>query len=168
MLYVPYAVVKKGVKVLYLIVNKVIYGMLEASLLWYHKLRGELEEQDFVFNNYGPCAANREIEGSKDTIRFHVNDVLLSHIKSRFNDTIGKWCQEKYGSLKPTEICRGTIHSFLGMTLDFLVPGECRIKQFKHVRDLIEEWPEQLNENESAFTQASNHLFEKRGRLIVE
>ena len=37
--YLPHVVIEKGVKTLYLIVEKAIYGMLEAGLMWYHKLR---------------------------------------------------------------------------------------------------------------------------------
>ena len=67
-------------KVLYLIVTKAIYGMLQAGLLWHCKLRTDLEGQDFVFNPYDPFVANREVSKQQHTIRFHVNDVLLSHV----------------------------------------------------------------------------------------
>ena len=36
--YANYVVMEKGVKTLYLIVTKVIYGMLIASVLWHTKL----------------------------------------------------------------------------------------------------------------------------------
>ena len=41
--YLPFVVYERGVKVLYLLVEKAIYGMLEADLLWYRKLRSDLE-----------------------------------------------------------------------------------------------------------------------------
>ena len=40
--YSKYVVMEKGVKTLYLIVTKVIYGMLVASVLWYKKLKVDL------------------------------------------------------------------------------------------------------------------------------
>ena len=42
--YLPFVIVEKGVRVLYLLVTKAIYGMLQAGLLWYCKLRTDLEE----------------------------------------------------------------------------------------------------------------------------
>lgn len=45
-LYGPFVVYEKGRKVLYVQVLKAIYGMLEASLLWYKLFRTQLEEVD--------------------------------------------------------------------------------------------------------------------------
>ena len=36
--YLPYVVVERGVRVLYLLVTKAIYGMLQAGLLWYPQI----------------------------------------------------------------------------------------------------------------------------------
>jgi hypothetical protein len=57
--YGPYVVFEKGCKVLYVLVLRAIYGMLVASLLWYKKFRGDLEQIGFHFNDYDPCVANR-------------------------------------------------------------------------------------------------------------
>ena len=46
--YLPYVVIKRGQKVLYLLVTKAIYSMLQAGLLWYRKLRSDLEGQGFI------------------------------------------------------------------------------------------------------------------------
>ena len=55
----PPIVVERGIRMLYLIVTKAICGMLQAGLLWYRKFCTDLEEQDFIFNDYDPCVANR-------------------------------------------------------------------------------------------------------------
>ena len=82
--------VERGVRVLYLLVTKAIYGMLQAGLLWYRKLRTDLEGQGFLFNPYDPCVANRMIDGQQHTIRFHVDDVLSSHKSAKVNDDFEK------------------------------------------------------------------------------
>lgn len=102
--YLPFVVVERGVRPLYLLVTKAIYGMLQAGLLWYCKLRCNLEEQGFIFYSYDPCVSNRMIERSQHAVRFHVNDVLSSHVNSGVNDTFAKWCQDKYGRLKDVEV----------------------------------------------------------------
>ena len=56
-------------------VERAICGMLEAGLLWYRKLHGDLEELGFVFNPYDPCVANKMVRGNQHTVRFHVDDV---------------------------------------------------------------------------------------------
>lgn len=61
--YLPFVVYERGVKVLYLLIKTAIYGMLEAGLLCYWKLRSNLEEQGFVFNAFDPCMANKIVKG---------------------------------------------------------------------------------------------------------
>ena len=157
--YTPYVVVERKAKVLYLQVTRAIYGMLQAGLFWYRKFQNDLEEVGFVFNDYDPCVANQMRKGEQHTIRYHVDDVLLSHVDAGVNDGFSKWCQSKYGNLKDILVCCGKIHQFLGMTLDFSMDGECRVKQFEHVDDMIESFPEELGEKEVK-TPASNHLYE--------
>ena len=57
-IYGPYIVFEKQRKVIYIQVQKVIYGMLQAALLWYNKFRQELEKEGFEFNPYDPCVGN--------------------------------------------------------------------------------------------------------------
>ena len=46
---------KKGEAMLYVHLSKALYGLLESALLFYKKLRGELEEYAFKVNPYDPC-----------------------------------------------------------------------------------------------------------------
>ena len=61
-IYSPYIVMEKGRKVLYCEAQTAIYGMLKATLLFYKKLRKDLENFGFVFNEYDACVANRYIK----------------------------------------------------------------------------------------------------------
>ena len=79
-LYGSHVVYERGRTVIYVPVMKAIYGILTASLLWYQKFRKDLEGIGFVFNNYDACIANREKNGSQHTIRFHVDDIMSSHM----------------------------------------------------------------------------------------
>ena len=56
-----YLVYEKGRKAIYAVVLRAIYGMLVASLLWYHNSKKDLKSVEFVFNNDGPCVANRVV-----------------------------------------------------------------------------------------------------------
>jgi hypothetical protein len=85
-LYGPAMVLENRKKVLYVEVLKAIYGMLEAALLWYKTFRKDLEDIGFIFNPYDPCVANKKVQGSQQTILFHVNDLKLSHKMNLVND----------------------------------------------------------------------------------
>jgi hypothetical protein len=79
--YADFVVFEDGVKTLYLQVLRGLYGMLIAALLWYKRFRTDLQkEQEFVFNPYDACIANKIVDGKQQTIRFHVDDVKSSHV----------------------------------------------------------------------------------------
>ena len=53
--YKDYVVIENGQKVIYLEILRAIYGMLEATILWYVKFQKYLESVDFKFNPYDAC-----------------------------------------------------------------------------------------------------------------
>jgi hypothetical protein len=117
-LYRPAVVLENQKKVLYVEVLKAIYSMLKAALLWYKTFRKDLEDIGFIFNPYDPCVANKKVQGSQQTILFHVDDLKLSHKMKSVNDQFEKWLNEKYGKHgKVTATC-GKVHNYLGMELD--------------------------------------------------
>jgi hypothetical protein len=58
-LYRKYPVNKKGKKVLYLRLQKALYGIINSALLFYRKLVLELKSMGFAVNPYDPCIANK-------------------------------------------------------------------------------------------------------------
>ena len=57
--YQSKVVYENGVKILYLEVEKAIYGMLVVALTWYRQVRKDLEAIGFTFNPYDPCIVKR-------------------------------------------------------------------------------------------------------------
>jgi len=53
-------------------------GMLKAVFHWYKKLRPDLENEGFELDPFDSCVANKMVNNSQHTIRFHVDDV--SHV----------------------------------------------------------------------------------------
>ena len=79
-LYRPYVwCTKKGVPMLYVQTENALYGMLRAALLFYRKLRADLEDMGFEVKPYDPCVANRIVNGSQCTVVWHVDDLKVSH-----------------------------------------------------------------------------------------
>ena len=95
--YQNYVVYERGEKVIYMVVLRAIYGMLEAALTWYKKFKKDLESIGFIFNPYDVCVANRMVNGKQHTIRFHVDDILSSHVDLKVNDEFLKWLNKTYG-----------------------------------------------------------------------
>ena len=62
--------------VLFMKLQKALYGLMRASLL-YRKLRKELKEFGFVINPYDPCVANKDLgDGKQLTMTWHVDDLM--------------------------------------------------------------------------------------------
>ena len=74
---------EKNKKVLYIVFLKVIYGILEAPLLWYHEILSKLKGIGFKFHPYDACVCNRIVNGKQHMVRFHVDDILSSHVEKR-------------------------------------------------------------------------------------
>ena len=51
----------KGTPILYVRLNKGLYGLLRSSLLLYRKLRGELEAYGFKINPYDPYVGKKMV-----------------------------------------------------------------------------------------------------------
>ncbi len=79
-LYRHYVILEKGKSVLYLRLQKALYRMMKSALLFYKKLVSELREMEFEINPYDPCVANKMVNGTQMTIRWHVDDLMISHL----------------------------------------------------------------------------------------
>jgi hypothetical protein len=112
---------KNGSKILYVHVQKAIYGMLQSALLFYKKLRSDLESIGFIINPYDPCVANRIINGTQHTVVWHVDDLKSSHKLASVNDNFHNWLNKIYGNKKigTVKAVREKVHKYLGMTLDY-------------------------------------------------
>jgi hypothetical protein len=56
---------KKGTKLLYVKLQKALYGLMRASLLFYRKLQKEFEAYRLQVNPYNPCVASMETKSRK-------------------------------------------------------------------------------------------------------
>ncbi len=70
-------ILEKGRSVLYLRLQKALYGMMMSALLSNRNLVSELQEMGFEINSYDPCVANKMVNGTQMTIRWHVDDLMI-------------------------------------------------------------------------------------------
>ena len=123
--YVTYG--KGGKAILYVKLQKALYGCLKSALLFYRKLVGEMAEKGFILNPYDPCVANCDVNGSQMTITWHVDDLKISHIDAKEVTKRIDWFKSIYGKVK---VSRGKLHQYLGMDMDFGEKGKLKMSWY--------------------------------------
>ena len=159
-LYAQYVIKdSRGKSLLFVRLKKALYGLMRAALLFYRKFRGELEAYGFVVNDYDPCVANyTTAKGQQMTAVWHVDDVFTSCVEDFEITKFACYLCDIYGP--KLTMHTGTKFDYLGMNLDFEGDGGVAIDMFKHVDNLLEEFPEEISGK--AATPAAKHLFEVR------
>jgi hypothetical protein len=133
-----------------------MYGLLRSALLFYRKLRAELEAVGFVINPYDPCVANRMSDcGHQQTVVWHVDDPMMSHVDRRENLWLVDYLKGIYGD-KMT-VTKGKEHRYLGMDLDYSRPGVLSVSMIKYIEDIFEDFPELIEK--SSRTPHTENLF---------
>jgi hypothetical protein len=136
-----------------------MYGLLRSALLFYRKLRGELEAIGFVINPYDPCVANRISRcGRQQTMLWHVDDLMISHLNHKENMALVEYLKDIYGD-KMT-VTTGKKHRYLGMDLDYSRPGVLGITMIKYIEEIFDDFPEIIEK--SARTPHTDNLFKVR------
>jgi hypothetical protein len=85
-----------GKAVLYVQLEKAVYGMMKSALLFYRKLVVDLTSLGYEINPYHPCVANKLINGNQMTICWHVDDLLIGHVDSSVVTTFLAWLASRY------------------------------------------------------------------------
>ena len=75
-----------------------LYGIMLSSLLFYKHFRQDLESIGFTVNPYDICVANRNVGRHQQTVTWHVDDVIISHLSKQANKGFIEWCEMKYCS----------------------------------------------------------------------
>ena len=110
-----------GKKVLYVQVNKAIYGMIESALLWYELYVTVLLKDGFELNEYDKCVANKVINGKQCTIGWYVDDNIIGHVEDEVVDEVIEKIESKFPGLV---VQKGRKLDFLGMENFFREDGK--------------------------------------------
>ena len=156
-LYRQYVITENNKPVLYVELIKALYGTLRAALIFWRKLTSKLVEWGFTINPYDWCVANKQINGQQCTLVWHIDDMKISHADTKIVDDVINRLEQDFGKEAPLTICQGKIHDYLGMTLDFSLPGKVQISMEQYIRNMLSELPEDMEG--TATTPAAEHLF---------
>ena len=97
-------------------------------------MRGE----KFELNPYEPCVAKKMIGGKQMTVCWHVDDLKVLYVDHKVVPNFMEWIKGIYGELSFT---RGRVHEYLGMMLDFRIPGELQVTMVDYLRGVLEDFP---------------------------
>jgi hypothetical protein len=130
---------RKGMRILYVKLQKALYGLMWASLLIYRKLRKEFEQYGLVVNPYDPCVANMEMKSGKQlTVVWHVDDLMATceddFELTRFSCHMGKL----YGSNLSMHL--GKKHDYLGVDMEFCDDGALEVSMINYLKNVINEF----------------------------
>ena len=89
-----------------------------------------------------------------------MDDLKLSHVDPNVVTEEIRKLQLEFGKLAELTICRGRVHEYLGMTLDFTTPKKCKVIMTDYVDEILGSAPEELLLGRGqARTPAANDLF---------
>ena len=118
--------------------------MLVSVMIYILKLTKALLSYSFELNPYDPCVSNEIVNGEQPTICWHVDDLKSSHIDPKVNDKILKWIKDMFGQLSEVKTTQGPLHDYLGMTLDYSVPGQVSINRVTMSRKWSKNSPKRI------------------------
>jgi hypothetical protein len=150
-----FVTIENGKRVLYVRLNKALYGCVQSALLWYKLFTTTLEGMGFEVNPYDMCVANAVINGKQCTICWYVDDNMISHMdKNVVSDTI-KQIEEKFGKMT---VSRGEEHEFLGMKITLSKKNNtAKINMKESIKEALSDFLEDVVKNTA--TPATRYLF---------
>jgi hypothetical protein len=132
---------------------------MRASLLFYRKLRKELENYGFEINLYDPCVTNKmTTSGKQMTLVWHVNDLMASCDYDFELTKLSCYLAKIYGP--KLTMHTGRKHDYLGVDMEFRQDGTLGVSMIPYLKNVIAEFPELISGKSP--TPAAGHLFKIR------
>ena len=148
---------------LYVKINKALYGLLHSALLFYNKLVADLKAYGFVVNPYDPCVANNTTGDLQMTVTWHVDDLKVSHKDQTAIDDFAKWLRGKY-ERKDQDLFlthhEGKVHDYLGIDLDYSEKKKLKVSMIKYIDKIFKGFSEDIGT--PVADPAASHLFQVR------
>lgn len=142
--YINYILVmNQGERILIGKMNKAIYNNVSSGLLFYQKLATFLEQEGFEVNPYNAFTWNKQVQGSKMTIQFYVDNICFSHKSQKELDKILSMINGK-SKTKNQEltVTRGNVRDYLGITIDFSDPKLVQFTMYELLEGILSELDE--------------------------
>jgi hypothetical protein len=109
--------------------------------LFYKKLCGDLKGYGFNLYPFDPCVANKMVGKGQMTLSWHVNDLKVSQKDDQVAADFLAWLKTQYGQIGELKVHRGKEHEYLGMKLNYKVPGQVSFDMSDYVEHMLSGFP---------------------------
>ena len=116
---------------------------MQASLLFYRKLRKELEDFGFTVNPYDPCMANKDVGEKKQlTLIWLVDDLMASCMVNFELTKLSCYLANICGPKLTMHV--GNKHDYLGVDLEFQQDRRLNVSMVNYLKNVIKGFSEQI------------------------
>jgi Reverse transcriptase (RNA-dependent DNA polymerase) len=157
-LYRPYVLMENRKPVMFMELRKALYGTLKAALLFWKRLSSQLIKWNFELNPYNICVANKMIKGNQCTILWYVDDLKISHVDTDVVTEVIELLESEFGKEATLTKSRGKVHEYLGMVIDYSIPGKVMFTMIDFIKDMLNDLPKDMDG--TVPTPAASHQFE--------
>lgn len=133
--YRKYITTERRKDVIYLRLDKALYGCGQLVLLWYRTFTDMLMKEGFMINKYDPCVTNKVINGSQCTICWNVDDTKISHKQPQVVDDIIGILDRKFETMV---VKIGKKHVFFGVDIEFVDKGRVKITMNEYINECMD------------------------------
>ena len=92
-------------------------------------------------------------------IRFHVDDVMSSHINPKVNNDFDEWLQAKYGEHSKVKAHQGKEHDYLRIIFEYEDEGKVKIDMSSYMKNMLDDFPVKLKKSQTAATPMGKGLY---------
>ena len=95
-IYIQHVIYEKERPILYVTLNKALYGCRILASLLYEHLVADMRGKGFEINPYYPFMANKMIGGNKIIVCWHVDELKVSHVEPKEVTNSMDWIEVSY------------------------------------------------------------------------
>ena len=99
------------------------------------------------------------VNSEQQPICWHVDNLKSSHINPKVNDKFLQWIKDTFKQFVEVKTTKGPLHDYLGMTLDYSVPGQVSIDMSHYVKKMVKEFPQENLKGASVASLWNENLF---------
>ena len=110
-------------------------------------------------NDYDLCTFNKMVNEEQLTVQFHVDYLKASHKEQKVLDGFLNNLRTEFGQEDKLAETKGLVHEYLGITIDYLLPGKVVFTMFDFLEDIIVEAPDDLKKSRLFYPGNDRLLF---------
>ena len=95
----------------------------------------------YQINEYDWCVINKIVNDKQFTILWHVGNLKMFHFDSEIFSRVFSDIDTGYGKIVKITIMRGKIHKYLGMNINYSLPGKLIFYVINFIGNILNDIP---------------------------